>query len=82
MKLNRRNFCKLGAGAAAATALTPYHFALAQTEDGFLEIRAKKAEQSLYPDRPKSAVWTYNGTAPGPEIRIKQGGTSEGAFYQ
>ena len=71
MKLNRRNFCKLGAGAAAATVLAPYHFALAS--DGFLEIRAQKAEQSLYPDSPTSTLWTYNGTAPGPEIRVKQG---------
>lgn len=72
MNLNRRNFCKLGAGAAAA-ALAPYHFALAQTEDGFLEIRAQKAEQSLYPNSPRSTIWTYNGTTPGPEIRVKQG---------
>ncbi|WP_319410905.1 multicopper oxidase family protein [uncultured Cohaesibacter sp.] len=71
MKLNRRNFCKLGAGAAAATVLSPYHFALA--EDGFLEIRAGKSEQSLYPDSPASTLWTYNGTAPGPEIRVRQG---------
>nr|WP_321457297.1 multicopper oxidase family protein [uncultured Cohaesibacter sp.] len=71
MKLNRRNFCKLGAGAAAATALAPFHFALA--DDGFLEIRAQKSEQSLYPNSPKSTLWTYNGSAPGPEIRVKQG---------
>lgn len=71
MKLNRRHFCKLGVGAATATVLAPYHIALAS--DGFLEIRAQKAEQSLYPDSPTSTLWTYNGTAPGPEIRVKQG---------
>ena len=69
MKLNRRNFLRLGAG--AATAFAPYHFALA--DDGFLQITARKAQLSLYPNKPASTLWTYNGTAPGPEIRIKQG---------
>ncbi|WP_319529062.1 multicopper oxidase family protein [uncultured Cohaesibacter sp.] len=71
MKLTRRDFCRLGAGVAAATALMPYHFALA--EDGFLEIRAQKTEKSLAPDAPTSTLWGYNGLVPGPEIRVKQG---------
>ena len=64
---------KSGLGAAALLAM-PTSYSFARTEDGFIEIRALKAEQKLYSgDVPASTLWTYNGKAPGPEIRVKQG---------
>jgi len=73
MKLTRRDLIKRGLGAAAFGVVpAPYSFALAQ--DGFLEIRAMKSEQKIYEgNAPNSTLWTYNGRAPGPEIRVKQG---------
>nr|WP_306265058.1 multicopper oxidase family protein [Pararhizobium sp. IMCC3301] len=73
MTINRRQFLKTSAGGAAFAAL-PISFHAAFAADGFLEITAAPSQQSLYSDTaPASDLWTYNGTAPGPEIRVKRG---------
>ncbi|MCT4656003.1 MAG: multicopper oxidase family protein [Cohaesibacter sp.] len=73
MKFNRRDFLKTGLGAAAISAM-PGFLSISYAKDGFIEIRAMESEQKLYlGDVPASTLWTYNGSAPGPEIRVKQG---------
>ena len=73
MTLNRREFLKTGLGAALVGTM-PGFLSISHAKDGFIEIRAMEAEQKLYLGGvPSSTLWTYNGTAPGPEIRIKQG---------
>ncbi len=38
------------------------------------ELRAGKIRKSLAgPGQPESELWVYNGTSPGPEIRVRQG---------
>ena len=62
--MNRREFLSLG-----ALALTPRAFA-APTRT----LRLAAARQHLVGARnPDTAVWTYNGGVPGPELRFKQG---------
>ena len=73
---NRRQFM-LGATAAI---FAPSIHALAQntniSPDGFFELTAKKTTASLLGiDKLQTPVWGYNGTNPGPLIRVKQGET-------
>jgi FtsP/CotA-like multicopper oxidase with cupredoxin domain len=66
---SRRGFISL----AAATLSAP-RFAVAQTPDGVIEIRATKLEgQILDPGQPKTALWSYGSTWPQPILRAKQG---------
>ena len=37
------------------------------------KLKATPARVALVSDQPETAVWTYNGTVPGPEIRVRQG---------
>ncbi|GGB46269.1 copper oxidase [Roseibium aquae] len=69
---SRRRFLQ-AAGALAATGAVPGpSWALAQVDDGFLELTARPAPKRLYENTGlPSDLWTYNGTAPGPEIRVK-----------
>ncbi len=73
MKLNRRRFLTATLGATCA-GLVPYRYSIARTNDDFFEIIAAPTDQKLYEeDAPASSLWTYNGAAPGPEIRVKKG---------
>lgn len=48
--------------------------ALARSSDGFFDLVAAPSRQPLYlPDAPLSDLWTYNGSAPGPELRVSKG---------
>ncbi|WP_422370827.1 multicopper oxidase family protein [Hoeflea sp.] len=48
--------------------------ALAADEDGVFDLVAGPSKQRLFTqDAPASDLWTYNGAAPGPEIRVKKG---------
>jgi len=72
--LSRRRFLQASGAFAAAGAVAGPGWALALAEDGFLELKARQTQAPLYgPGGPLSEVWTYNGTAPGPEIRLKRG---------
>ncbi|MBW3098977.1 multicopper oxidase family protein [Pseudohoeflea sp. DP4N28-3] len=58
----------------AATLLPLPTLSLAETGDGWLDLKAGPAARKLYtPDGPDSPLWTYNGQVPGPEIRLKRG---------
>jgi len=58
----------------AACAAVPNRFIAAMASDGFLEITAKTASKDIYrQDGNPSELWTYNGTSPGPEIRVSRG---------
>lgn len=38
-----------------------------------VRLTAAPAKAPLVPGQPETAVWTYNGKVPGPEIRVRQG---------
>jgi FtsP/CotA-like multicopper oxidase with cupredoxin domain len=38
------------------------------------KLTAAPAKAPLVPGQPETAVWAYNATVPGPEIRVRQGG--------
>ncbi|KPB00639.1 multicopper oxidase family protein [Ahrensia marina] len=70
--ISRRNVLFGFAGAVAAVQLPT--LALAKVDDGYFELTAGPSKRKLYrPDGAESDLWTYNGSAPGPEIRIKKG---------
>jgi FtsP/CotA-like multicopper oxidase with cupredoxin domain len=70
--VRRRQFLTLAAGAAAATGAAPYLPAFGQPAGR--KLRAGAATQALVgPGNPATAVWTYNGSVPGPELRFRQG---------
>ncbi|MEJ8474632.1 multicopper oxidase family protein [Roseibium algae] len=72
MDISRRGVLAGTGASMVGLALPRASFALAA--DGFLEITAEPSEQKLYKDdAPASLLWTYNCTAPGPEIRAKRG---------
>lgn len=68
----RRGFLK-GMACGAAGALAP-RYTWAQANDGFIEIVAM-AEQARIggPGSPPSELWTFSGSVPGPEIRVRKG---------
>lgn len=74
--LSRRDFLT-GTALTLAAALTPPFLpgAVAETaEDGFRIIRARRGTaQVLGPDRPSTAIWGYDGTVPGPTLRVMRG---------
>ena len=56
-----------------AFALTP-KMSIAKTGDNSFELVAGLSDLKLYKeDAAPSSLWTYNGIAPGPEIRVKKG---------
>lgn len=68
MKLTRRSFCAGMAGTAGMALARP---ALAAPE----ALTARKATVQLAPEGyPATEVWSYDGTIPGPLIRVPQGG--------
>ncbi len=69
----RRHFLKSASALTLSTAFSPFSKPV-MAEDGFLEISAGPSKQKLYrDDGVASDLWTYNGTSPGPEIRVKRG---------
>lgn len=69
MTLDRRTFCKGAVSVAALATAGPLHAAADQT------LTARKASVQLAPaGYPATEVWSYDGTLPGPVIRVPQGG--------
>ena len=58
-----------GAAGACVAGLLPRSAAGAD-----LKLTAGAAKVPLVPGQPETAVWAYNGSVPGPEIRVRQGG--------
>ncbi|SFD58292.1 Multicopper oxidase with three cupredoxin domains (includes cell division protein FtsP and spore coat protein CotA) [Sulfitobacter brevis] len=70
--LSRRSLLKAGAAFAAAPILAP--LAAAAQTSAPLTLRAGKSSTALRPaPYGLTDVWSYNGSTPGPEIRVKQG---------
>ena len=73
MIANRREFLTLAAATGGALAFPSFGFGQ-QSQDGFLVLEARPGKAQLKgPWGPQTDIWSYNGRAPGPEIRIKQG---------
>ncbi|RUW67021.1 multicopper oxidase family protein [Mesorhizobium sp. M4B.F.Ca.ET.049.02.1.2] len=69
---SRRSFLLAGAGAAIAASMRPWP----TQAEGANEIRLTAAPSQarlIAPDRPETAVWAYDGTVPGPALRLRQG---------
>jgi len=72
MKISRRRL--LGGFSSSVLASQLPSLSLAKSSDGFFELIAEPSKQRLYlPGSPLSDLWTYNGSAPGPEIRVIKG---------
>lgn len=77
-QLNRRGFLLAGGAVAALPLLRPMP-ASAQAAAGMrsFHLRAAPTPVRLAPAPfPETMLWTYNGTSPGPELRLKQGETA------
>ena len=72
--ISRRHVLRTGAAFTAISALSPARVAMAgPTEDPFL-LRAAAGQAALRPaPYGPTDVWSYNGSLPGPEIRVRQG---------
>ena len=70
--LTRRTFLAASGAAAAASVLRPWHANAGPTTDFRLVARPGRTHLGggAYPE---TAVWSYNGMVPGPEIRVRQG---------
>jgi FtsP/CotA-like multicopper oxidase with cupredoxin domain len=70
--VSRRNVLMGIAGVTLSTQIPK--LALSQVDDDLFELMAGPSKQKLYSkEGPESDLWTYNGSAPGPEIRVKKG---------
>jgi len=73
MNVSRRSLM-VGAGTAAWGLALPLRRSFAETEIKEYRLTAKPAVVNLTGDgHPDTAVWTYDGTVPGPELRVRQG---------
>lgn len=72
MNQTRRSFFGLVGGSAAGLAL-PSMFTTARAADGFLVLTAGRSRHALAESETVSELWTYNGSLPGPEIRVRRG---------
>ncbi|MDU9005444.1 multicopper oxidase family protein [Sedimentitalea todarodis] len=72
--ISRRQVLRTGAAFTAMSALSPARVAMAgPTEDPFV-LRAAAGQAALRPaPYGPTNVWGYNGSVPGPEIRVRQG---------
>jgi FtsP/CotA-like multicopper oxidase with cupredoxin domain len=69
--LSRRTFLAASGAAAAASVLRPWHAQAGAITDVHLIARSGHAHLVGAP-YPETAVWSYNGAVPGPEIRVRQ----------
>ena len=73
MRVSRRALV-VGAGAAGLTATLPFPRSYAEPATKEYWIAAQTATVNLTGDgHPDTAVWAYEGTVPGPELRVRQG---------
>ncbi|HEX9837540.1 MAG TPA: multicopper oxidase domain-containing protein, partial [Alphaproteobacteria bacterium] len=69
--MSRRTLLVAGAGLVFSTALPAPASSSAIREYRLVAARGRAALVGR--DHPDTEVWTYNGTVPGPEIRVRQG---------
>jgi FtsP/CotA-like multicopper oxidase with cupredoxin domain len=74
MRVSRRALL-MGAGAAVAVGTTlPLRRSVAEPETKEYRLTAQPATVNLTGDGcPDTAVWAYEGTVPGPELRMRRG---------
>src|SRR5437762_6333820 len=73
MRVSRRALV-LGVGAAGLTASFACRRSFADTESKEYRLAAKPATLNLTGNgHPDTAVWAYDGTVPGPELRVRRG---------
>ena len=73
MNINRRHLIYSGLG-AAATLSAGSIFNRPRAAEPIIELTAQVSRQKLYgEDNPDSELWSFNGSSPGPEIRVRQG---------
>jgi FtsP/CotA-like multicopper oxidase with cupredoxin domain len=73
MRVSRR-VLMAGAGAAVLGSVAPLRRSFAGSEIKEYRLSAKPTTVNLTGDgHPDTAVWAYDGTVPGPEIRLQQG---------
>src|SRR5260370_30291993 len=73
MRVSRRALM-LSAGAAALGSVARLRRSFADSEIKERQLTAKPAVAKLTGDgHPNTAVWAYDGTVPGPELRVRQG---------
>ena len=70
--LSRRTFLAASGAAAAASVLRPWRAWAGPIADFRLVARPGRTHL-VGGSYPETAVWSYNGTVPGPEIRVRQG---------
>lgn len=71
-QISRRLFLA-ASGGLAATAAMPLRSALASGVREYRIIAAPGQARLVSEKQPMTAVWSYNGSVPGPEIRVQQG---------
>ena len=70
--VSRRAFLRASSAAAAGALLPAWRIGA----EGAPEVRLVAGDARVHlvgPPYPETAVWSYNGTVPGPEIRVRQG---------
>jgi FtsP/CotA-like multicopper oxidase with cupredoxin domain len=73
MRVSRRALV-VGAGAAGLGATLPFRRSFADSEIKEYRLAAKPVVANLTGDgHQNTPVWAYNGTVPGPELRVRQG---------
>ena len=73
MSINRRRILSSGLGAAAFFS-TGSVFNPTRATEPVIELVAGVSEQQLYGEKgADSELWSFNGTTPGPEIRVRRG---------
>ena len=70
--LSRRTFLAASGAAAAASVLRPWRARAGPISEYHLVARPGRTHL-VGGSYPETAVWSYNGTVPGPEIRVRQG---------
>jgi FtsP/CotA-like multicopper oxidase with cupredoxin domain len=73
MSINRRHVISSGLGAAAFFSAGSI-FNRTKASEPIIELTAQVSEQKLNGEKsPDSELWSFNGTSPGPEIRVRRG---------
>ncbi len=73
--MNRRHFLAALGGGTLATALP--RLALGAAAAPAIGLRCAPGQMQIGPpDYPATAIWAYDGTVPGPELRFRQGDTA------
>ncbi|HSA83191.1 MAG TPA: multicopper oxidase family protein [Geminicoccaceae bacterium] len=70
--LSRRAFLAASGAAAAVSVLRPWRAPAGASAD-FRLVAGPGRTHLVGATYPETAVWSYNGTVPGPEIRVRQG---------